>query len=849
MRWRQGRSLPYGEGIAYWALGEIVKAECGILESDSPDDASAKLDDAIAKDEPDRIWLRQRLAPLIGAGGEPASQEELFTAWRGFLEGLAAKGPTILVFEDLHWADKSMLSFLEHLADWSEGVPLLLVCTARPELQEKHPTWAASVRNAHRISLGPLTDDETSTLIALLLQRAVLPEETHRTLLDRAGGNPLYAEEFVRLLRDRRLLAGPLEDVPFPDSLQSLIAARIDTLSHARKSLLQDAAVVGKVFWAGALVAMGGRDARDVEQALHELARKELVRPARTTSMEGEREYGFWHVLVRDVCYEQIPRVARVSRHQAAAAWIADQAGERVDDLADVLAHHYVLALELARASGLDDEIPALEGSARRYLALAGERALPIDVDSAETSFARALALTPQGHSERPARLERWAQAARQQGRLTDAKAALMEAATLYRATGENTAAARALTTLANVLAATGDVREEQDATSEALTLLTARAPGPELVEAYTQLAGARVRAAAYAEAIEAAEAALLLAVEIELPEPAHALGQIGAARAYLGDRQGLDDMQRALGLAIEQGRARDAAVLYNNLALATWQHDGPAAALELCTEGLAFCDRRGIAEVALFIAAMRLTLLAASGRSEELLAEAGPVAELAELVKDVTSFVEALSVQLSLSSERGDDATPERAAKLIAAASNTGEPAMIAMGYSAAAKILIIAGEPAQAKQLIEQLAQTRAARDDPYYAAQLPALVRRTIKLGDRVLAKRLTEGIELHTELQRHALIASHAALAEAVDDFEGAAAAYAESAAQWRAFGDIPELAYALLGRGRCLKAVNAADADEPLNEAHEWFYAMGYRAAVDEVETLTGRATAADDVAP
>ena len=413
VRWRQGRCLPYGEGIAFWALGEIVKAECGILESDSPEAALAKLDQAIVEHEPDRAWLTARLAPLVGAGGEPASQEESFTAWRRFLEGLAAQNPTVLVVDDLHWADEPMLAFLEHLADWSTGVPLLLLCTARPELHEQHPTWAAGVRNAQTINLAPLSDEETATLIALLLKRTVLPAATQQALLDRAGGNPLYAEEFVRLLSDRDLLSGSLEVVLLPDSVQALIAARLDTLSAERKSLLQDAAVIGKMFWAGALASMGELDPRDVELALHELGRKELVRPARISSMEGEQEYGFWHLLVRDVCYAQIPRSSRAARHQAAAAWIERQAGDRVDDLSDVLAYHYVQALDLARAAGEERDVPVLEAAARRFLTLAGERALPIDVASAAASFTRALELTPADDPERAARLERWAEAAR----------------------------------------------------------------------------------------------------------------------------------------------------------------------------------------------------------------------------------------------------------------------------------------------------------------------------------------------------------------------------------------------------------------------------------------------------
>ena len=168
VRWRQGRSLPYGEGIAFWALGEIVKAECGILESDSPDEAEAKLVAALPSDDPDLAWLEARLAPLVSVGGDPVSQEESFTAWRRFLEHLATGRETVLVFQDLHWADTTLLSFLEHLADWAEGVPLLVLCTARPELYEEFPHFGAEARNAQRINLEPLSDLETARLLASL---------------------------------------------------------------------------------------------------------------------------------------------------------------------------------------------------------------------------------------------------------------------------------------------------------------------------------------------------------------------------------------------------------------------------------------------------------------------------------------------------------------------------------------------------------------------------------------------------------------------------------------------------------------------------------------------------------
>ena len=566
-RWRQGRCLPYGDGIAFWALGEIVKAECGILETDSPDEVESKLEQALPRDDPEYAWLKARLAPLVGAGGEPASQAEAFNAWRRVLETWAEGRETVLVFEDLHWGDEALLSFLEHLADWSEGVPLLLLCTARPELYEQHPGFGANARNTQRINLPPLTDEETARLVASLLERAVLPAEAQQALLERAGGNPLYAEEFVRLLTDRGAPAGAEE---VPDSVQALIAARLDTLSPDRKSLLQDAAVLGKVFWAGALAEMGGRELEEVEQALHELSRKELVRPARTSSMAGEHEYAFWHVLVRDVCYGQIPRAARATRHQAAAAWIERKAGERVEDLADVLAHHYLAALELVRAAGQSEATHELQTAAVRYLALAGERALPLDVERAEAQLDKALELAPADDPRRADLLERWAQAAQQQGRLREARKAFEEAVTIHRDLGEPVSAGRVLTRLALVLARLGDPGVDEPL-AEARELLEAQPPGPELVSAYTYTAGRNWHMARNPEAVAVADRALALAAELGLPEPALALGMRGVARCHLGQAAGVEDVRRALQLALEQGLGRDTGLIYALLATVVW--------------------------------------------------------------------------------------------------------------------------------------------------------------------------------------------------------------------------------------------------------------------------------------
>jgi class 3 adenylate cyclase len=842
VRWRQGRCLPYGEGIAFWALGEILKAECGILESDSPEEAEAKLERALPPEDPDRLWLKSRLQPLVGAGGDPASQEESFMAWRRCLESWADKRETVLVLEDLHWADQALLSFLEHLADWSEHVPLLLLCTTRPELYERHPTFGANARNAQRINLAPLTEEETARLIASLLERTVLPAETQRALLERAGGNPLYAEEFVRLHADLGRLREAVGEVP--DSVQALIAARLDTLSQERKSLLQDAAVLGKVFWAGAVAAMGSRELREVEHALHELSRKELVRSARTSSMDGEAEYAFWHVLVRDVCYSQIPRANRATRHRAAAAWIERKAGERAEDLAEVLAHHYLTALELARAAAQTEESEELEAAAVRSLSLAAERALALDVQSAEASLAKALELAPTGHPERASLLERWAYAAQQQDRLREARAAFEEAIVLYRERGDSIAAGRTLAALSTVLSNLGDAHRGKPL-AEAIALLEAQPPGPELVAAYGELAGRHVVFLSdYPGAIVAAERALALATELRLPEPARALGFRGTARASLGDRQGLDDLRRALAVSVERGRSRDAGIFHTHLPEVLSYYDGPEAAIAVAREGVEFSGRRGIAGVKLWIGAQLLSYLAAAGRPTEALAESGPLAAQLEASGSI-AWINVLSAQLRLLAERGE---PERGAgdaeRLAAAAHDTAEAQQISTGLAAAARMLLARGRHDEAHALLVELERTSGVRGDANVAKNLPELTRCALAVGDAALARRLLDGVEPLTPIHEHALCAARAQLAEAAGDHARAAALFAEAAERWRGFGNVPERAYALLGQGRCLAAGGKEEADEPLRKARELFTSIGYKPALAETEALLGENEAA-----
>ena len=611
--WRQGRCLPYGDGITFWALGEIVKAQAGMFETDSPETAAEKLD-ATLPDVEQRAFLRTRLLPLLGIdAGVPTTREESFSAWRAYLESMAYESPAVLVFEDLHWADAALLAFIAHLAEYAEGVPLLVVCTTRPELFETHPGWAGGIRNAHTINLAPLTVSETNELVIGLLERSSGADDVRQTIVDRAGGNPLYAEEFVRLIADRRIGVG----WEFPDNVQALIAARLDTLPPGRKSLLQDAAVIGKIFWAGALAQMAGRSTLEVREDLHELSRKELVRPARLSTMEGEAEYAFWHGLVRDVAYQQIPRGERARRHESAADWIADRAAGRLEDMAELLAHHSLSALDLALGAGDASAIERMTDAARRYLRMAGERAMGLDASQAEARLTRALELTPQGHPDRPELLILWAEAVFQALRLREAADALEEAKTALRAAGRIEPLVEALLLQTEVSRSLGDGSPLHLA-EEAVALLD-RVNGPHLrVRALSELARCQWLAGSQRTAIDTADRAILLAEEAGLERPLQAHGYRGLARAESGEREGLDEADRAVEELIAGGAGRLATNMMNNLALMRWVIHGPASTLEAMDQAMAFARQRNLHALSELVRSNSAEILADRGRIDE---------------------------------------------------------------------------------------------------------------------------------------------------------------------------------------------------------------------------------------
>ncbi len=504
--WRHGRCVPYGEDRTFWALREVVQAHAGILETHDPETAAGLLE-RVVEEGPDHRRICERLRPLVGLDAPEADPEENYAAWLRFFHEVAARRPLVLVLEDLHWADEALLAFVDYVAVNAADLPLLLVGTARPTVFEQHPAFAASGGRATRIWLDRLTDKETRALVASLPEMDGHSDAAVDLVARRAEGNPFFAEELARLLVDSGGEAA-FDLAALPQSVQAVIAARIDTLSAAGKGTLADAAVIGAAFWRGALEALGA--AGSVEDSLLELESRQLIRTVRQPLIEGEEEFAFAHGMMREVAYGELPRVVRARKHAAFARWLQDKIGERGrGDLSDVLGGHFAAAAELARAAGDGRLAASVTGPAVEYLGVSGDRAIGLDVRAATRHYRRALDLAGPDHADRPSLLSRAAEALFQEGRYRESAAALLESAVGLSAAGDRRAAALAAARRADVLYALGD-------------------PGVTL-----QLEGALA----------------LLDGEPSCPEMVTVLGKLGRSLWLSGDpRAGLEKLEEASG-------------------------------------------------------------------------------------------------------------------------------------------------------------------------------------------------------------------------------------------------------------------------------------------------------------
>ena len=398
--WHRGRSPSYGEGVTFWALGEMVRRRAQLTEDDDEATTRQRLEATLAEHVPDASE-RERIGPallcLLGLdeGGAAGGRETLFPAWRLLFERIAEKGTTVLVFEDLQWADSGLLDFIDHLLDWSRGLPILVVTLARPELFDRRPDWGANRRHLTAMALEPLTDDAVRQLLNGLVPG--LPHDALAAIVGRAEGVPLYAVETVRgLLADGRIRrvgdvyepVGDLSNITVPESLRSLIASRLDGLEATDRSLLQDAAVLGQVFGADALAEVNGIGVPELEPRLRDLVRREVLDVESDPRSPERGQYKFVQSLIREVAYGTLARRDRRARHLAAARHY-EALGD--DELAGALANHYMAARE---ASDEGPEADAITSQARLALSGAADRAAALGAhDQAVTYLDQALAI------------------------------------------------------------------------------------------------------------------------------------------------------------------------------------------------------------------------------------------------------------------------------------------------------------------------------------------------------------------------------------------------------------------------------------------------------------------------
>jgi predicted ATPase/class 3 adenylate cyclase len=820
--WRQGRSLPYGDGVALWALGEMTKAQAGILESDDAETAEVKLRatvEYVLDDAEEARWVESHLRPLAGlgggaeAGGDHAA--EALAAWRRFFEALAEQRPLILVFEDLHWADDGLLEFVDQMAEWTTDVPLLILCTARPELLDRKPGWGGGKRNATTISLSPLSQDDTASLVSSLLDGG-LHGEGRSELLARAGGNPLYAEEFVRMLAQAE------EEIPLPESVQGIIAARLDTLPPDEKTLVQAAAIVGKVFWPGALGELLGVPRTEVEQALHALERKEFVRRERRSSIAGETAYVFRHVLVRDVAYSQIPRKRRADMHRLAAGWIEALAGDRSEDVADMVAHHYLSALDLDRRSGREDA--ELAAHARSALVEAGDRSFALNAFPAAARFyGEVLALTPGSDPGRTKVLLDYGRA------LFHAEGGgmepLREAADELLEAGEVESAATALVAIADInFFVEGQGQEANRHLDMAVALLANRPPSREKAMTLANRARYFMIRERATEAIEVGREADEMAEALGLADiRANVLNTVGVARVMGGDVGGLEDIEASIEIAPPHSFERMRAL--NNLAATLQQVGELERADDVLAQALDEARLFGHNVIAKWIESQRLDTLYWQGEWDELVRETSEDIAEAEPGSPSVQVLDAHILRARVRLGRDDiGGALEDSATAVELARTEGDPQIVFPALATRALVLLGAGQETDAEavaaELLERWADNSMSTAGPWITELAPVL----LALGRSKDIERASEGASFRTRWLQAA-----AKLAEG--DTAGAAEEYAQIGAGADAAVTRLRAAEQMISAGR------RADAENQLELALEFFRSAGAERYIREAEAL------------
>src|SRR4051812_26675345 len=574
---RVGHCLPYGSGVVYWALGEVVRSEASIVDTDSADDAWKKLCRYVEDlreapaDEPGA--QSQRMAALIGrlvgiespreatqaeAQDPERLREAFFSAVRFGIESRAQRSPMVLVFEDIHWADHGMLDLIEHLARWVRA-PLLILCLTRDELLERRPEWGGGRRDATSIFLEPLTADESRELVTALLPNAANAAPIVKAVAERAGGNPFFAEEMVRRLNEE----GTDTADRLPDTVHALLAARLDSLEPIERQIVQQAAVAGQTFWEGGLAPLAAETGADLPEVLASLHDKDIIMPLAggESELEDEREMAFKHVLIRDVAYGMLPKAVRCRKHFEVGNFLEERAGDRADEMANLLAEHYWRAAVLGDEAGLtNEELVPVHRKALHFLEMAGDAAASLYSNAeAVDRYASARGIRCPHDPAAVARIgEKQGDVALRMGHVDEAIEVWSECLEYQRAQEELERVGDLHRKIGAALWHKGETRQAIEHYQKGINLLKDGPPCLELVRLYEEAASLYMHTGDNTLAIYAAEKALRLAERLgETRAASRAHGIFGRVFGRIGDTaKARENLEKSVELARDSDHA-----------------------------------------------------------------------------------------------------------------------------------------------------------------------------------------------------------------------------------------------------------------------------------------------------
>ncbi|MGZ4402124.1 MAG: ATP-binding protein [Gaiellaceae bacterium] len=604
MLWHRGRCLSYGEGVAYWALADMVRMRARIVEGEDQASALAKLRatiDEYVTDGDERKWIEPRLAHLLGLEEHGArDSEDLFAAWRVFFERLAEQRPVVMVFEDMQWADAALVEFIEYLTNWSRNYPIFVLTSGRPEFLERHSEWGAGKRTFTSLYLEPLSHGAMEELLDGLVPG--LPKEARGTILDRAEGIPLYAVETVRMLLDRGLLeardnayrvTGTIDTLAVPETLHALIAARLDGLDEHERRAVQDASVLGKTFSADSLAALTGLELGEAESTLASLVRKEMFAVQVDFRSPEQGQYGFLQDLVRRVAYETMSKKERKARHLAAAEVLQERWGQDDEEIIEVLASHY---LEAYRATPDAPDAVEIKERARSALIQAGKRAASLAAHvEAKRYYEQALELT-EDEREQASLHEQAAQMARLAGDASTSRTHIEAARNLWERLGDDHALARTSVVYADMLRLEGRLEDAIDLMRHALDVLAHEGPDEAAAMLAAQLGRMLHFSGRTAEASEPIERALFMAEALQLP---NVLSQAMNTKAitlmtHSRPEEATVLLKHALAIALENDLGEASLRAYNNLGALMNERDDHQAEIQYGTSALELARKLG---------------------------------------------------------------------------------------------------------------------------------------------------------------------------------------------------------------------------------------------------------------